>query len=161
MSDVFDEKFFEEFVKLPIYEIELGVQSTDNARKRTGLNNAELMFIHENGSRPMHIPKRPVLEYTIEDMSGAVADKAMDKAIQKFIDSDFNQDVYKLEIERFARRVQDHARDIIYNYDKRLIPNSPRTIKKKKNTDHPLFDTGQLARSITTVVKEGVKINNI
>lgn len=153
MSDL-----FKEFSDLPIYEIELGVQTEKSSRKKKekGLNNAEILFINENGSPVRHIPPRPVIEYAIEDADATMLDAALDKAINKYIDSGFKKSEYEKELKRFAIRLQDYTRDLIYNYDKRLAPNSPFTISKKK-VDHPLFDTGQLARSITAVLKESGK----
>ena len=46
--------------------------------------------------------------------------------------------------------MENYARDIIYLNDGRLAPNTPKTIKGKKEIgNHPLFRTGQLARSIS------------
>lgn len=148
MSDL-----FKSFSKLPVYEIELGVQTTKSSRKQKGLNNAEILFINENGSPLKHIPPRPILEYAINDVESTMLEAALDKAMNKYIDSGFKKEAYETELKRFTIRLQDYTRDLIYNYDKRLVPNSPFTISKKK-VDHPLFDTGQLARSITAVLKE-------
>ena len=52
------------------YVILIGVVQKDTTRKKVvasvGLTNAELMFIHENGSPMRHIPARPDLENTSE-----------------------------------------------------------------------------------------------
>ena len=63
------DEFAEKLNSLPSYEIEIGVISADTNRKekvRVGVTNAELMFIHENGSPLQHIPARPVLQMTID-----------------------------------------------------------------------------------------------
>lgn len=134
---------------LPVYYLELGVITDTSERKiKVGLNNAELMFIHENGSPLNHIPPRPVLQMTIDFVKKEWLNKALDKAIDAYIKSDFDADKYKLELERFCIRVQNYARKIIYSNDGRLAANAPSVAAKKKG-NHPLFDTGQLTRSIT------------
>lgn len=135
----------------PSYIIEVGVLSAQSSRKekvQLGINNAELMFIHENGSPLHHIPARPVLELTIQwaNESGLL-NKTLDKAIDTFINTGKVEEVDKV-VERMCIKIQSYARKIIYDNDGKLAPNSPRTIKRKGD-NHPLFDTGQLARSIT------------
>lgn len=139
---------------LSTYYIELGVYEDGPARKFTtlassklGITNAELMFIHENGSPLRGIPARPVLQMTIDYVKKEWLTKEIDKALDIFITNDFDVKAYEQELERFCMRIQSYARKIIYSNDGRLVPNSPAVAKKKKG-NHPLFDTGQLARSI-------------
>lgn len=136
------------FSLLPEYQLEIGVFSKDSKRKekvRIGLTNAELMFIHENGS-PLHsIPARPVLRMTI-DWAKQNIGATMGKAVTAFFNS--GEDAYVRELKRFCLKMEKYARNIIYSNDGRLAPNAPSTIARKGD-NHPLFDTGQLARSIT------------
>ena len=72
------------------------------------------------------------------------------------------------ELQKFCLELENYARDIIYSNDGRLAPNSESVAAKKREKairnartvadrqaamqdsgNHPLFDTGQLARSIT------------
>ena len=136
---------------LPKYAVEIGVISTNSKRRQTikvGVTNAELMFIHENGSPLRGIPARPVLEMTIKWANENLLDKSISKAIDAYIDSDFDVEAYKKELEKMCIRIQSYARNIIYSNDGRLVPNATSTIRRKGD-NHPLFDTGQLARSIT------------
>lgn len=136
---------------LPKYAVEIGVISTNSKRRQTikvGVTNAELMFIHENGSPLRGIPARPVLEMAIKWANENLLDKSISKAIDAYIDSDFNVEAYKKELEKMCIRIQSYARNIIYSNDGRLVPNATSTIRRKGD-NHPLFDTGQLARSIT------------
>ena len=136
---------------LPKYAVEIGVISTNSKRRQTikvGVTNAELMFIHENGSPLRGIPARPVLEMTIKWANENLLDKSISKAIDAYIDSDFDAEAYKKELEKMCIRIQSYARNIIYSNDGRLVPNATSTIRRKGD-NHPLFDTGQLARSIT------------
>lgn len=139
------------FDSLPEYNIEIGVFSGDAMRKETirvGITNAELMFIHENGSPLHHIPARPVLKMTIDWANKELLKPTIDRAIKAFLDSHFNQDALEKELNKMCIRMENYARDLIYSNDGRLAPNAPSTIAKKGD-NHPLFDTGQLARSIT------------
>ena len=106
------------------------------------------MFIHENGSPLHHIPARPVLKMTIEWANKELLKPTIDRAIKVFLDSHFNQDALEKELNKMCIRMENYARDLIYSNDGRLAPNAPSTIAKKGD-NHPLFDTGQLARSIT------------
>lgn len=139
------------FDSLPEYNIEIGVFSGDAMRKETirvGITNAELMFIHENGSPLHHIPARPVLKMTIDWANKELLKPTINRAIKAFLDSHFNQDELEKELNKMCVRMENYARDLIYSNDGRLAPNAPSTIAKKGD-NHPLFDTGQLARSIT------------
>ena len=73
------DELLEKFTSIPIYYIEIGVFVEDGKRKKDtgkskkpidvvklGINNAELMYIHENGSPINHVPSRPVLQMTID-----------------------------------------------------------------------------------------------
>lgn len=141
------EKMFE---KLPTYVIELGVFSMDSHRKETvkvGLTNAELMFIHENGSPLHNLPARPVLQMTIDYANTELVKPTMDRCIELFLTS-LDESVIETELEKLCLKMEKYARKIIYSNDGRLAPNAPSTIARKGD-NHPLFDTGQLARSIT------------
>lgn len=145
------DEFAEKLNSLPSYEIEIGVISADTNRKekvRVGVTNAELMFIHENGSPLQHIPARPVLQMTIDYTNKNLLDKAINKSLAAYMESNFNIEAFELELKKLCMRMESYARKIIYSNDGRLAPNAPSTIAKKGD-NHPLFDTGQLARSIT------------
>lgn len=137
--------------KLSQYQIEIGVISVNTERKdvvRVGVTNAELMFIHENGSPARHIPARPVLEMTINYTNESLLDRAIDKAINAYFESNFDEKAFEKELEKLCLRMEKYARRIIYDNDGKLAPNAP-SVAKAKGGNHPLFDTGQLARSIT------------
>lgn len=125
--------------------IELGVISGKSKFKRTasiGITNAELMYIHEHGSKDGRIPKRPVLMLALQD--------AMTMYIPAFFSS-INNIFDKVHVEHqldvLCNKIENHAKNMIYHGDKRLTPLKQSTINRKKS-DLPLFDTGQLARSI-------------
>lgn len=143
--------FREAFAKLPKYKIEIGVISTNSKRKEkylVGLTNAEILFINENGSALRHIPPRPVLQMTIEYANTTLLKKTLDKAIDAYIANNFNEAFIELELKKMCIKMENYARDIIYSNDGRLAPNAP-SVAASKGGNHPLFNTGQLARSIT------------
>lgn len=137
------------------YTILIGVVQKDTARKKVvasvGLTNAELMFIHENGSPMRNIPARPVLQMTIEWAQSQI-DEVLDECIEGIF-SGWNRNKLEQHLKRFCVRMENYARDIIYSNDGRLKANSPEVAKRKKG-NHPLFDTGQLARSITVELEQ-------
>ncbi len=153
----FEDDLFKEKRKLidslSNYVIHIGVISEDTNRKKDknskeGLTNAELMFIHERGSKIRHIPKRPVLSMTIEYALKNMLDSVIEKIINNIIYEDWEESDIEKELNKLCIRMQSYCRKIIYSNDGRLAPNAPSTIKAKGD-NHPLFDTGQLARSIT------------
>lgn len=135
--------------KLPNYSIEIGVVSNNKKRTKVsyGITNAELMFIHEYGSPLRNLPARPVLQMTIDYTNKHLLQKTIDKCINKYLSSFDEKDV-ETELKRLCMKMENYARKLIYNNDGRLVPNAPSTIRAK-GYNHPLFQTGQLARSIT------------
>lgn len=47
-------------------KVYVGIPEAETTRKGGHITNAALMFIHTNGSELMHLPKRPVIEPSIE-----------------------------------------------------------------------------------------------
>lgn len=140
---------------LPQYSIDIGVISETTTRKKekTGLTNAELLFIHENGSPLQNIPARPVLDMTVNYTKQNLFDGAVRKALLSYLNNNFDKEYLEKELKKLGLKMENYARELIYSNDGRLAPNSPSVIKKKGG-NHPLFDTGQLARSITSRVIE-------
>lgn len=148
------------------YRIEIGVISKDTGRDEkisVGITNADLMQIHENGSPTKNIPSRPVLDMTIKWAERNLMPKTLDKIVNGVLINDWKIPQIEKELNKMCMRMQNYARKLIYDNDGRLAPNSPKTseIKAEKARklgkepegnppgNHPLFDTGQLARSIT------------
>lgn len=140
------------FNLLSKYRINIGVVSEDSYRDETklslGITNAQLMFIHENGSPINNIPQRPVLKMTILYARQNLINHTFNNITDGIINKNWTEENIERELKILCSRMEDYARDIIYSNDGRLIPNSPIVAKRKKG-NHPLFDTGQLARSIT------------
>lgn len=155
IKDVFKE-MTEVYNSINDYVIEIGIVSSKNSRnkkdkiknkKDDGIGNAELMFIHENGSPIRNIPERPVLQITIEHAINVLLPKTLKKIQEGCFKQNWTKERVKKELENLCNKMQNYARNVIYESNL-LAPNAPRTIKAK-GSDRPLLDTGQLARSIT------------
>ena len=176
------DSIFEKFREIPTYYIEIGVFSEDAKRDEEiqekkiitkkltkkkltkkkfrkkeededeGVTNAQLLFIHENGSylkNPI-IPKRPVLAMTIKHAKKEWVNNTIKKAIIEYVKSGYDIRAYENELKKLCMKMENYARDIIYLNDGRLVANSPSTIRGKKDIgNHPLFRTSQLAKSIS------------
>lgn len=130
------------------YAIEIGVVSGNTNRKHTvDITNAELMYIHENGSPLNNIPARPVLQITINKALKTLVPETLDRIFDGCFSKGWTKEDVKQELEKLCIRLQSITRKIIYQSNE-LAPNAPSTIKSK-GSDRPLLDTGQLARSIT------------
>lgn len=185
------DSFFARLRSTPEYRIEVGIiggyskdrktneekkglsQEEKKSRKRTGVTNAEILFINENGSPARHIPARPVLHMTIQDAKKTMILPAVKLGIKRYARSGNVADMDKT-MQALASEMQDHAREIIKNKDRRLRPNAKSTQRQKFRKlpaaeqrkiikaggapliNYPLHDTGQLERSI---VAREVRIN--
>lgn len=138
---------------IPSYYIEVGVITTHSGRKHSvtatvGITNAELMFIHEFGSPLNNIPARPVLQMTLQWARQNLFNKSLSKALESYINNGCDLQKFEEELEKMCLKIERYARKLIYSNDGRLAPNAPSTVAAK-GFNHPLFQTGQLARSIT------------
>ena len=148
-------KWASQFNVISKFRLEIGVFTGKSHRKvQVGITNAELMFIHENGSPLRNIPARPVLQMTLDYANKNLVEPAVDKCVKIILDNGPDETLVERELNKLAIKLENYARKIIYSNDGRLAPNAP-SVAKAKGGNHPLFNTGQLARSITCrVVKE-------
>ena len=140
------------------YYVEIGVISGKSKKRKDefklGITNADLLFIHENGSHVNNIPKRPVLQMTIDYAKKELLPKYIFEASVAYMKSGFKREAFERPLKQMCIKMEGYARDIIYKNDGRLTPNAPSTIRAK-GFNHPLFITGQLARSITCQLVSG------
>ena len=148
-------KWASQFNVISKFRLEIGVFTGKSHRKvQVGITNAELMFIHENGSPLRTIPARPVLQMTLDYANKNLVEPTVDKCVKIILDNGPDETLVERELNKLAIKLENYARKIIYSNDGRLAPNAP-SVAKAKGGNHPLFNTGQLARSITCrVVKE-------
>ena len=77
-SDAFVNSLTKSLSVLSDYRFEIGVFTSKSKRKvLVGVTNAELMFIHENGSPLRNIPSRPVLQMTLQYASANLLPKTV------------------------------------------------------------------------------------
>lgn len=110
------------------------------------ITNAELMFIHSQGSPARNIPKRPTIEPTIEENQKTISEK-FKKIAQSMLD---NKSDGKEELEKLGIWVVNKIK-ARFGSDE-LAPLKEATIKAK-GSDRPLIDTGQLRNSVTYIVR--------
>ena len=136
--------------KLAKARVLVGIPQAKASRKGTPINNAELMYIHTEGSPIRNIPARPVLQPAIENKQNkANIVEQMEKAGQ----AAFAGDPQGLEngLALAGTVASNAAKKWFTNPENGWAPNAPLTIKLK-GSDKPLIDTGQLRRAIVSVV---------
>ena len=149
-----------EFVKNN--SVYVGITDDTNDREeedgvKKPVTNAELLFIHTNGSYPNHIPKRPVIEPAIKDDANTLG-KMMNEAFTLILKGDKEAAIKKLKTA--GMRGQNVSRGWFTNPKNGWPPNSPSTIRAKKRKHkkkgyepRPLIDTDELRKSITYFVE--------
>lgn len=134
----------------------VGVQQKDATREGDDVTNAELLFIHTNGSPAQNIPARPVIEPAIHDDRERLG-TMMKKAAEYVFDGKYSEALRQLEL--VGMRGQKVSRDWFHNPKNHWAPNAQSVIaeKIKKGSDdpRPLIDTNELHKSITYFVKRG------
>lgn len=133
----------------------VGVPEDESSREDEEITNAELLFIHTNGSLINNVPARPVVEPAIKNDSARLS-KMLGQAFVYALSGDFSRASDQLK--KTGMRGQKVVRAWFTNPKNNWPPNSPgvATAKRKKgSTDpRPLIDTGELIRSITYVIYE-------
>ncbi len=143
-------KAVQEAVKeLKKHEVLVGVPQEKSSRKGSGkVTNAELLFIHTNGSTVRGIPPRPVLQPAIEhdkERVGEMLGKAIDVATSG------NKEQVVPALERAGMYGANVCKAWFTNPSNSWKPNSEETIARKKSS-RPLIDIGEMRDSITYVV---------
>lgn len=125
--------------------------------EKNEVTNAELLYIHTNGSPVNNIPPRPVIEPAIykdrDRLSRMLADAA---SLQ--LKGQHNDAIQQLK--RTGQRAESVCRRYFVDPENGWPPNSPSTIAYKKSkhkgkdyNPRPLIDTGELRKSITYFVE--------
>lgn len=137
--------------ELKQHDVLVGIPQEKSSRQgsKGKATNAELLFIHTNGSPIRGIPARPVLQPAIKndkERIGEMLGKAVDKAVSGKIEE------IAPALERAGIYGAKVCKDWFVNPSNGWKPNSPRTLKHKKST-RPLIDTSEMRKSITYVVR--------
>jgi cell pole-organizing protein PopZ len=134
-------------------EVYVGIPAEKTQRKGDAVNNAELLFIHSNGSPLRGIPARPVLEPSIV-ANQALISQHLGAAAQAVFSSKPEQ--AERELAKTGTLASNGAKRWFTDPRNAWAPNTPATIAAKskngKVSDKPLIDTGSLRRAITYVI---------
>ena len=133
------------------HEVCIGVPEDAEKRKDskdTPVNNAELLFIHTNGSPVNNIPPRPVLEPAVKQNQVRISAN-MQKAVDAAVEGRKKDILPALEMA--GMEGQNVARDWFTDSSNNWPPNKGQEDKANKK---PLIDTDEMRKSITYVVRE-------
>lgn len=109
------------------------------------ITNAQLLFIQSKGSPVNNIPPRPTLEPTVSENKARISEM-----YRKSIEATLNGQNGRAELEKIGLWTSTKVKDKFGSDE--LVPNAPITIKKK-GSDRPLIDTGQLRNAVTYVIR--------
>lgn len=162
------QKMMQGFKFLQEAEVFVGIPQEKDSRRGT-ISNAELLYIHTNGSPINHIPPRPVIEPALRDPD-----------VRKQVQQQLGASMRKALIGNVNASEAEMAKAgmiAVAAIQKRfgseeLAPNAPITIHggwmhnhvsgklfyvKGKGSSAPLIDTGALRQSITWTIRRGWK----
>lgn len=142
------------------HDVYVGIQQKDTSREDDDVTNAELLFIHTNGSPVNNIPPRPVIEPAIRSDRKRLS-SMMKQAAKYALDGMKSEALMQLEL--VGTRGRDISKRWFVNPDNNWPPNSEAVQERKRRkgatNPRPLIDTGELRNSISYFVrtKEGRK----
>lgn len=148
MSNVYIAKKAYEF--LSTHDVLVGIPQSTSSREGDPVTNAELLFIHTNGSPIRNIPPRPVIKPALKNSKDDINRYRM-RILKSAVRGEFNE--ARDDMERLGLKAQKVCRNWFDNPENGWAPNSPATIARK-GSDRPLIDTGELRKSITYVVRK-------
>lgn len=129
-------------------EVYVGIQAAQTTRPKGRINNASLLFIHENSERTW-LPQRKILVPGIETKKAVIAPLLMDAAKAVLAGKPESAEKYlDLAGTAGANAVKRYVDDKV-----NLAPNARSTVKRK-GSDTPLVNTGAMLRSVTYVVRK-------
>lgn len=144
------------------FRIEIGVWDTsfnreildEDGNKSTpesqeGISNAQLMYIHEFGGIHDRPPKRPILELTINHGYELLRDEYWDKLVNGILNENWSEYEIKNCLRMLASEMEGYCREAVMHNEMGLRKLAESTIAKRRNhSDVPLWDTGQLVKSV-------------
>lgn len=136
-------------------DVLVGIPEEQSSREGGKVTNAELAFIHSEGSPLRGIPARPFIEPAIEDSENkAMISVELRKAVEAALDG--KVDKMSRALVRAGVQGQNVVRDWFTNPKNNWAPNSPYTVlqKIKKKND-------STSRAIVRYVKEGGSLSDI
>lgn len=131
-------------------DVLVGIPQEEAGREQNDITNAELLYIHTNGSPANNIPPRPVVEPAIQDSKEEIG-TLLKEAILKALEGDTGGAMAGME--RAGTQGENAVKGWFTNPKNNWAENAEST-KKRKGSSKPLIDTEQLRKSITHVVKK-------
>lgn len=131
-------------------DVLVGVPQEEAGREQNDITNAELLYIHTNGSPANNIPPRPIVEPAIQDSKEEIG-TLLKEAILKALEGDTGGAIAGME--KAGTQGENAVKGWFTNPKNGWAENAEST-KKRKGSSKPLIDTGQLRKSITHVVKK-------
>lgn len=150
-------------------DVLIGVSESSTSRQEDTMTNAQLMFIHTNGS-PLHgIPARPIIEPAIQaDGNKEQITDQLGMAAQAVLQG--NPSLATRYLRLAGQAGENVSREWFTDSRNNWPPNKPETIKRKTRKmsskqfkeaaesgeplTRPLIDTGQLRKSIIYILRE-------
>lgn len=130
----------------------VGIPQSTTTRRKGTINNAELMFIHSNGSPARGIPVRKVIEPAISasPTREAIAMELKEATIAKLHGHD-TEAIARLK--RAGVLAMNASKAWFTDPRNNWPPNTPETIRRK-GSSRPLIDTGAMRAAVTYVIRE-------
>lgn len=116
------------------------------------INNAQLLYIHTNGSPLRGIPARVVIEAAIADPENKEMILAQFRAAQEFV-LDGNESEAIRSLNKAGQVAVSLCKQWFTNPNNGWAPNAPATIRRKGSA-RPLIDTGALRRALTYILQD-------
>ena len=150
-------------------DVLVGIPQEEASRDGEGINNAELMYLHTNGSPLQNIPKRPVIEPSIQaEGNKEKITEQLENVAQDVLQGNPQAALRSLKLAGLAGK--NAATGWFVDSRNNWPPNAYATVQRKMSKmtskqvlervdsgepiTRPLIDTGVLRKSITFVVRE-------
>lgn len=138
---------------MPKKRVLVGIPLSESGRKDGMLTNAELGYIHENGSAANNIPPRPFLVPGVR----AASEKCVNVLKQYAVKQITGKGTIEQGLNAAGLIAQSSVKKRIQTSEG-IAPLSEKTLKAReragKKGTRPLIRTGQLINSITYVIRE-------
>jgi hypothetical protein len=132
-------------------EVLVGIPADKTQRRGDAITNASILFIFSKGSPLKKIPARPWLEPAIKLNKDLITPHlgAAAKAVL-----DHNPMRAERELKLAGTVAANAARRFPTDPRNAWAPNAPSTIRRKKKSDVPGINTGQVRRALTWVLRQ-------
>lgn len=133
-------------------DVLVGIPQEKNAAREDGVTNAELLYIHTNGSPINGIPARPTIEPGINSPD---AKPVIQRLLGETAQAAITGNIPKAKAsQQKAGMVGANAAKAVFGSDQ-LAPLKPATIaRRNKNSAAPLVDTAALRNAVTYVIRK-------